>query len=84
MGYLNINSIRKKVIDLNKSVKHSELDYLLSRKQFAMKNFEIRAKKKKRTSGILIVLCEMVFFLFLRLTDQALNSIEFICSELTI
>ena len=47
MGYLNINSIRKKVIDLNKSVKHSELDYLLSKKQFAMKNFEIRAKKKK-------------------------------------
>ena len=55
MGYLNINSLRNKIIDLRKIVKYSELDYCVIREtkidesfpsqQFAIDNFEIRARK---------------------------------------
>ena len=57
IGYLNINSLRNKIIDLKEIIKYLELDYFVisetkidesfASQQFAMDNFEVRARKDR-------------------------------------
>ena len=61
MGYLNTNSLRNKIIDLTEILKYLELYYFVisetkidksfPSKQFAMDNFEIRARKDRDCHG---------------------------------
>ena len=61
ISYLNINSVRNKIIDLREIVKYSKLNYFVisetkiderfSPRQFAMGDLEIRARKDKDCHG---------------------------------
>ena len=94
MGYLNINSLRNKIIELRKIVKYSELDYCVisetkidesfPSQQFAIDNFEIRARKDRDClRGDLLEFVRKVF-ICKRQTHMDPNNLECICSELTI
>ena len=74
MGYLNINSLRNKILDLREIAKYLELDYFVisdtkidgsfPSKQFALDNLEMRAEKIQGPSwGRFARICQKVFCL---------------------
>ena len=94
MSYLNINSLRKKIIYLRKVEKFLELDYFVtsetkidesfSSQQFAMDNFEIRARKDRDCHGGGLLKFVIKGFICKIQTHLEPNKPECICSELTI
>ena len=94
MGYLNINSLRNKILDLREIEKYLELDYFVisetkidgsfPSKQFPMDNFEMRARKDRDCHGGGLLEFVRKCFVCKRQTHLEPNNSECICSVLTI
>ena len=94
IGYLNINSLRNKIIDLREVLQHSSLDYFLLSEakldnsfpcaQFQISDYEIRARgDRNKYGGGLIEFVKKGLIRKRLKTFETVNS-ECICSELTI
>ena len=94
MGYFNINSLRNKITDLREIVKYLELDHFVisetkidksfPSQQFAMDNYEIRARKDRDCHGSGLLEFLRKSFICKRQTHLEPNNLECIRSELTI
>ena len=86
MGYLNINSLRNKILDLREIAKYLELDYFVisdtkidgsfPSKQFALDNLEMRAKKYRDRHGGGLLEFVRKCFVCKRQTHLELNNLE--------
>ena len=94
IGYLNINSVRSKIADLQIFIQNIPLDYLVFSEtkldesfpyaQFNLDGYEIRARiDSDKNSGSLIVVVRRGITCK-RISDFKLSFSECICSELTI
>ena len=94
IGYLNINSLRNKIIDLREVLKHISLDYFVLSEtkldksfqcaQFQISDYEIRARRdRNKYGGGLIEFVKKGLICKRFKTFETVNS-ECICSELTI
>ena len=94
LNYLNINSLRNKIIDLRQVLKHISLDYFVLSEtkldnsfpcvQFQISDNEIRARRDQNKYGDDLIEFVKKGLIYKRLkTFERVNS-ECICSELTI
>ena len=94
IGYLNINSLRNKIIDLREVLKHISLDYFVLSEtkldnsfpcaQFQISDYEIRARRdRNKYGGGLIEFVKKGLICKRMKTFETVNS-QCICSEFTI
>ena len=94
IAYLNINSLRNKIIDHRKIISYLQLDYFVLSEtkinnsfpsaQFDMSGYEIRAKRDRDGMGGGIIEHVRRGVICKRLKDFETTRIESICSELVI
>ena len=94
IGYLNINSLRNKIVDLRKIILELSLDYLvLSEKkfnqgfpaaQFYIKGYEERARRDRDKHGGGLIEFVKNGFISKRLAEYETRQSESICSEFII
>ena len=94
IAYLNINSLRNKLIDLGKILKDLPLDYLVISEtkldesfpnaQFKLNGYEIRARRDRHKHRGGLIEFVRQGFIFKRLKKYKPNYKEYICSEFTI
>ena len=92
--YLNINSLRNKVIDLGEILKDLPLDYIVisetkldesfPNSQFKLNGYEVRARRDRHKHGSGLIEFVRQGFICKRLKKYEPNCSECICSELTI
>ena len=93
-GYININSLRNKIIDLREIIYNLRLDYFVISEtkldksfpsaQFALNEYEIRCRKDRDKNGGGLIEYIRQGVICKRLIHYELNTIEAIFSELTI
>ena len=94
IAYLNINSLRNKLIDLGKILKDLPLDYLVisetkldesfPNSQFKLNGYEIRARRDRHKHGGGLIEFVRQGFICKRLKKYERNYSECVCSEFTI
>ena len=94
IAYLNINSLRNKVIDLGEILKDLPLDYMVisetkldesfPNSQFKLNGYEVRARRDRHKHGGGLIEFVRQGFICKRLKKYEPNYSECICSELTI
>ena len=94
LGYLNINSLRNKIIDLREIIHYLNLDYFVLSEtkidssfpssQFAIDNYEIKARMDKNCNGggLIKHVCKGIISRSLK--EYETRHSETICSEMTI
>ena len=93
-GYLNINNLRNKAVDLRDIILGLSLDYLVlsetkidqrfATAQFYIKGYEVRARKDRDKHGSCLIEFVKNGFISKRLKEYEPKQSESICSELTI
>ena len=93
-GYLNINNLRNKVVDLRDIILGLSLDYLVlsetkidqrfATAQFYIKGYEVRARRDIDKHGSCLTEFVKNGFISKRLKEYEPKQSESICSELTI
>ena len=93
-GFLNINSLRNKIIDLREAVRELSLDYFVLSEtklddsfpsaQFTIGDYEIRGRKDRNKHGGGLIEYVKMEILCKRLKEYEPKEIESICSEITI
>ena len=94
IGYLNINSLRNKIADLQIFIQNIPLDYLVLSKtkldesfpnaQFNLDSYEIRARRDRDKNGGGLIVFVWKGTICKRISDFELSLLECICSKLTI
>ena len=94
IGYLNINSLRNKIVDLREIILELSLDYLVLSEtkigesfptaQFYIKGYEVRARRNKDKHGDGVIEFVKDGFISERLKEYETKQSEGIWSELTI
>ena len=94
IGYLNINSLRNKIVDLREIILELSLDYLVPSEtkidqsfptaQFYIKGYEVRARRDRDKHGGGLIKFVKNGFISKRLKEYETKQSESICSELTI
>ena len=94
IGYLNINSLRNKIVDLREIILGLSLDYLVLSEtkidesfptaQFYIKGYEVRAKRDRDKHGGSLIKFVKNGFISKRLKEYETKQSESICSELNI
>ena len=94
IGYLNINSLRNKIVDLREIILELSLDYLVLSEtkidqsfptaQFYIKGYEVRARRDRDKHGSGLIEFVKNGFISKRLKESEAKQGECICSELTI
>ena len=94
IAYLNINSLRNKVIDLGEILKDLPLDYMVisetkldesfPNSQFKLNGYEVRARRDRHKHGGGLIEFVRQGFICKRLKKYEPNYSECICSELTV
>ena len=94
IGYLNINSLRNKLVDLREIILEISLDYLVLSEtkidqsfptaQFYIKGYEVRARRDRDKHGGGLIEFVKNGFISKRLKEYETKQSEIICSELTI
>ena len=94
IGYLNINSVRNKIADLQIIIQNILLDYLVLSEtkldesfpnaQFKPDGYEIRARQDRDKYGGGLIVFFRRGIICKRISDFELNFLECICSVLTI
>ena len=94
ISYLNINSLRNKIVDLREIILELSLDYLVLSEtkidesfptaQFYIKGYEVRARRDKDNYGSGLIEFVKNGFISKRLKEYETKQSESICSEFTI
>ena len=94
IGYLNINSLRNKIIDVREVIGKLSLDYFVISEtklderflsaQFNISNYEIRNQRDRDKNGGGLIEFVRKGFITKRLKDYETQICETICSEFTI
>ena len=94
IGYLNINSLRNKIIDVREVIGKVSLDYLVISEtkldesfpsaQFNISNYEIRNRRDRDKNGGGLIEFVRKGFITKRLKDYETQICETICSEFTV
>ena len=94
IGYLNINSLRNKIVDLREIILELSLDYLVLSEtkidesfptaQFFIKGYEVRARRDRDKHGGGLIEFVKNGFISKRIKEYEAKQSESICSELTI
>ena len=93
-GYLNINSLRNKIVDLREIISVLGLDYFVISEtkldssypsaQFKIKNYQVRGRKDRNEDGGGLIEYVKKGIICKRLKEFEPDKIESICSEITI
>ena len=93
-GYLNINSLRNKIVDLREIISVLGLDYFVTSEtkldssypsaQFKTKNYQVRGRKDRNEDGGGLIEYVKKGIICKRLKEFEPDKIESICSEITI
>ena len=94
IGYLNINSLRNKIADLQTFIQNIPLDYFVLSKtkldesfpnaQFNLDSYEIGARRDRDKSDVGLIVFVRKGTICKRISDFELSLLECICSKLTI